>query len=211
MANKKSIPNDLYRNIFDASLDAVILVEEEGLVILRSSLATQRILGYKDCEITGKKFSVLFPHKSQEVHGKIEHYDTVITDQFRKADGSICTLDLTATIIPRDGKNAILVTLRDSSDRMKAEEERKQLIAKLQEAQSEVKTLSGLLPICASCKKIRDDKGDWGQIEMYIAKHSEASFTHGLCPECMEEYCLDMNKLLGTDGKKGRGSKKKSE
>jgi hypothetical protein len=49
---------------------------------------------------------------------------------------------------------------------------------------SEVKTLSGLLPICASCKRIRDDKGYWNLIETYIKEHSDAEFTHGLCPEC---------------------------
>jgi len=54
----------------------------------------------------------------------------------------------------------------------------------LQEALDRVKQLSGLLPICASCKKIRDDKGYWNQIESYISKHSEAQFTHGICPEC---------------------------
>ena len=56
--------------------------------------------------------------------------------------------------------------------------------ADLQEALSQVKTLSGFLPICASCKKIRDDKGYWNQIEAYIQDHSEAEFSHGICPEC---------------------------
>jgi hypothetical protein len=57
----------------------------------------------------------------------------------------------------------------------------------LQKALSEVKTLSGLLPICASCKKIRDDKGYWNQIELYIRNHSEAEFSHSLCPFCAEK------------------------
>jgi hypothetical protein len=59
------------------------------------------------------------------------------------------------------------------------------LIRELQEALSKVKTLSGLLPICASCKKIRDDKGYWNQIETYIGAHSEAEFSHGICPDCL--------------------------
>ncbi|HOP62347.1 MAG TPA: hypothetical protein PK358_10510 [Spirochaetota bacterium] len=58
---------------------------------------------------------------------------------------------------------------------------------KLEDALSEVKTLSGLLPICASCKKIRDDSGYWNQIEQYIQKHSGATFSHGLCPECAKK------------------------
>lgn len=63
-------------------------------------------------------------------------------------------------------------------------EERDKLIIALQEALAKVKQLSGFLPICASCKKIRDDRGYWNQIESYIHDHSEAEFTHGLCPEC---------------------------
>jgi PleD family two-component response regulator len=57
----------------------------------------------------------------------------------------------------------------------------------LQEALAKIKTLSGLLPICASCKKIRDDQGYWTQLEYYISEHSEAEFTHGCCPECMKK------------------------
>ena len=62
---------------------------------------------------------------------------------------------------------------------------------KLERALSEVKTLSGMLPICASCKKIRDDKGYWNQIEEYIRDHSEAEFTHSICQECAEKLYPD--------------------
>ena len=62
--------------------------------------------------------------------------------------------------------------------------EKEKLIVELQEALAKVKTLSGLLPICSSCKKIRDDNGYWNQIETYIRQHSEADFTHGICPTC---------------------------
>jgi AmiR/NasT family two-component response regulator len=67
-------------------------------------------------------------------------------------------------------------------------EEREKLIVELQEALARVKTLSGLLPICASCKKIRDDQGYWQQVEVYIRDHSGVEFTHGLCPDCAKEY-----------------------
>ena len=67
------------------------------------------------------------------------------------------------------------------------EKEREILILDLTEAIIEVKKLSGMLPICASCKKIRDDKGYWSQIESYIGAHSEAKFTHGICPDCAKK------------------------
>jgi hypothetical protein len=73
------------------------------------------------------------------------------------------------------------------SERKRVEGERERLVRDLQEALAEVKTLSGLLPICASCKKIRDDKGYWRQIEIYIRDHSEAEFSHSICPECVKK------------------------
>ena len=75
-------------------------------------------------------------------------------------------------------------TLRYAIERKLAALERNRLIGELQEALANIKTLSGLIPICAGCKKIRDDQGYWNQVEIYVAKHSGATFTHGICPEC---------------------------
>jgi len=74
--------------------------------------------------------------------------------------------------------------IRDISERKQHEKEREALIDNLKTSLARVRKLSGLLPICASCKKIRDDKGYWNQIEAYIRDHSEAEFSHGICPEC---------------------------
>jgi len=71
--------------------------------------------------------------------------------------------------------------------RARLESEKEALINDLQKALSEVKTLKGFLPICSHCKNIRDDKGYWNQIEGYIQKHSDAEFSHGMCPECSDE------------------------
>lgn len=65
-----------------------------------------------------------------------------------------------------------------------AQEEKERLLTELRLAMNEVKTLSGLLPICSYCKMIRDCTGSWNKLETYIKKHSEAEFTHGICPEC---------------------------
>ncbi|MBI5897092.1 MAG: hypothetical protein HZB24_14180 [Desulfobacterales bacterium] len=62
----------------------------------------------------------------------------------------------------------------------------------LEEALGQVKTLRGLLPLCAFCKKVRDDQGYWNQIEAYVAQHSHADFSHGICPECAQKYFPDM-------------------
>jgi len=84
---------------------------------------------------------------------------------------------------------AILVVLYK-----RAEEERDLLVRQLQDALANIKTLHGLLPICSSCKKIRDDHGYWNQLKTYIAAHSDVEFTHGLCPECVPKLYPDYHR-----------------
>ena len=69
----------------------------------------------------------------------------------------------------------------------RAKEEKDTLIAELHSALNEVKTLRGIIPICASCKKIRDDNGFWQQVEVYVSAHTDVMFSHGCCPECAEK------------------------
>jgi PAS domain S-box-containing protein len=76
---------------------------------------------------------------------------------------------------------------RDITEKKKYEIERERLIKELKESLEQVKTLSGLLPICSSCKKIRNDEGYWTQLETYISQHSNAQFSHGLCPDCLRK------------------------
>jgi len=66
--------------------------------------------------------------------------------------------------------------------------EQQKLVAELKKALEDIKTLSGLIPICAWCKNVRDDAGYWQQVETYVQEHSDASFTHSICPNCMEKW-----------------------
>lgn len=81
---------------------------------------------------------------------------------------------------------SIITISTDITERKRIEQEREKLIKDLQTALSDIKTLSGLVPICANCKKIRDDKGYWTQVERYIQEHSQARFSHGICPDCFK-------------------------
>jgi len=96
---------------------------------------------------------------------------------------------------PKEMERAIMVAMARFDDIVELRhlnvelQERNQ---ELQNALSEVKMLSGLLPICASCKDIRDDKGYWHRVEVYIRQHSEAEFSHGLCPECVKKLYPDL-------------------
>ena len=83
--------------------------------------------------------------------------------------------------------------ISSSIDRVAREKnlDRDELIARLERALAEVKTLTGLVSICSHCKKIRDDGGLWMQLETYIQAHTNAHFTHGICPECVQELYPD--------------------
>jgi hypothetical protein len=81
---------------------------------------------------------------------------------------------------------AIWVTTALVLERKRIEDTREKAMRDREKAMEEIKILRGLLPICSSCKKIRDDQGYWTQMESYISKHSEAEFSHGICPECLE-------------------------
>jgi hypothetical protein len=80
-------------------------------------------------------------------------------------------------------------------ERQRVAQERERLIGELQSALAEVKELSGLLPICADCKKIKDDGGYWNQLEVYVTRHSKAQFSHGLCPDCVKKYYAELESL----------------
>jgi len=86
-----------------------------------------------------------------------------------------------------------VVIMNDITQRKQAEEQKDRLVLELQKAPFEVKTLSGLLPICSHCKKIRDDKGYWNSIESYIHEQSEAEFSHSICQECAKKYYPDLD------------------
>ena len=98
-------------------------------------------------------------------------------------------LRFTASALRDSSGNLIgaVETLEDITEHKRVDEEREKLVAELQEALSKIKILKGLLPICAACKKIRNDKGYWEQIESFIRAHSEADFSHGICPECAQK------------------------
>lgn len=78
------------------------------------------------------------------------------------------------------------------------------MLADLEKALSEVKKLSGFLPICASCKKIRDDEGFWNEVERYISDHSEAQFSHSICPDCVRALYPQLSEELLGDAKGGQ-------
>jgi response regulator RpfG family c-di-GMP phosphodiesterase len=127
------------------------------------------------------------------ITGATVDYDTTMEDAFKTGASEYFTKPVRMTdFLPRmrtalKSKKLLDQVRREIMLREKAEEEQKKLIEELQCALDSIKALKGLLPICSSCKKIRDDDGYWQNVEKYIREHSEAQFTHGICPDCAQK------------------------
>ena len=119
---------------------------------------------------------------------------TLELQHIRKDGGKIYVEITTSFVRNKEGLLSGFIGIsRDITKRKLIEEQRDKSIFELKKALIEVKKLSGLLPICSHCKKIRDDKGYWYQIESYIRDHSEAEFSHSICQECAKKYYSDIN------------------
>ena len=119
---------------------------------------------------------------------KGHHFET----QHRRKDGTLIDVELSNNGAVYRGKKLIFCICRDVSERNRMDSERKKLIQKLEASLSEIRTLRGILPLCAFCKKIRDDKGYWEQVDVHISKHTEADISHSICPECFKKHYPDM-------------------
>jgi PAS domain S-box-containing protein len=124
--------------------------------------------------------------KNLREQGKISNFEF----EFVRKNGETLRASLSAVLEGETLSGMIL----DITDRKRAEEERERLILDLKEALTKIKTLSGMLPICSWCKKIRNDSGYWQQIEAYIHDHSDAEFTHGICPDCVKKMYSERKK-----------------
>ena len=110
------------------------------------------------------------------------------------ADGYVIKPITNRELIARVQAVARIKRAEDALRQKKREQQK--LIMELQEALAEIRTLKGFIPICASCKKIRDDEGYWNQLEAYISKHTDAIFTHSICPQCAEKYKAEIKETL---------------
>lgn len=184
--------------IFRAMQDVVLVLDGETQRILYVNDTAIRVLGYSPSALIGTSFSALLPEDTSDRLVEAELVDgTYGPMPFLCANGELRNADVTVAVVPWDGQPALLYSLHDATQRTRMEREREKLILELREALSTVKQLSGLLPICANCKRIRDDQGEWSYLERYISARSNAEFSHGICPTCREELYPE----LGIDRK----------
>lgn len=195
MVNRRLLANlrvqeEKFSKAFHSAPYAVILTRLADGKIIEVNDGFVAITGYAAAEVLGKTTFALDlwarPEDRAEVvarltaNGKVDALEL----PFRRKSGELLTgLFSAATIVIGDEK-FILASISDITARKRAEDERERLVAEREKSLEEINILSGLLPICMSCKKIRDDNGYWNQLELYIRSHSQAEFSHGLCPDC---------------------------
>ncbi|MFH1845162.1 MAG: PAS domain S-box protein [bacterium] len=187
----------LYRSLFENNRSVMLLIEPDTGALFDANPSACSFYGYPRAELTGMKITDINILSPEEVHKEMARARTEARTHFnfrhRLADGSVRDVEVYSGPINVGGRDLLCSVIHDISERKIAEREREQLIGDLQQAMSEVKTLRGFIPICSSCKKIRDDKGYWNQIEAYLLDHSEAKFSHGICPDCMKELYPDLH------------------
>jgi PAS domain S-box-containing protein len=193
---------DFVDSIIQTAQAVVLIIDTKGNIVSFNPYM-QEISGYPLKEVQGKDwFSTFLPERDRNR----------IKEMFLHAIAGIQTRGNVNPIVTKDGRElqiewydktlkdpegrvvGLLAIGQDITERKQTEAEREKLVGELQKAFSEIKTLKGILPICASCKRIRDDKGYWNQIEAYIRDRSDAQFSHGICPECREKLYPEFDK-----------------
>lgn len=191
-----------YFDLYDLAPVGYCTISSKNNLILEANLAAANLLGVTRGLLFKQPITRFILKEDQDIfylHRKqlLKTFESQTCElRMMKNDGTTFWTQMEAIDVkPRPGDSGqntddeILcrVVMSDITSRKKADKEKEKLISQLKDALLKIKKLSGLLPICASCKNIRDDKGYWKQIEAYITENSEAEFSHSLCPECAKK------------------------
>ncbi len=184
-------------NIISTMNNLLFLLNPQGKIVMVNDAAANH-LGHRKEGMKNMNFSDLMVADERE-QGDVAQllHSEIINNRrlgIRTSDGdSIPVLLSTSPLRDQIGSTVGIVAIAsDISELVASEKDRERIINKLETALDEIKTLSGLLPICSHCKKIRDGKV-WASIESYVSSHSEAQFSHGICPECAKKYYSDID------------------
>jgi diguanylate cyclase len=187
----------LYRSLFENNHSIMLIIDPGSGYIRDANVTACNYYGYPRDEMTNLKIMDINTLSPEHVYEEMDNAKLEKCKYFnfrhRLADGRIRDVEVFSGPVFINNEKLLYSIIHDISDRKKIEQEKAQLIEKLTKALEEIKTLKGILPICSSCKKIRDDKGYWQQIEACIGQHSGAEFTHGICPDCARKLYPDLD------------------
>ena len=193
--------NDVLNIVFDAiesNISGIIITDREGIIKYVNTSFLRMFDFIHKIEVLGHNASNFFASKEikkfSDIYSIIDAVDGE-TEEFLalNKDGTRFFVEVSSSCI-RNHKDLVvgmMASFINITKRKVLEEKREKLVVKLQKANNKIKKLQGLIPICAWCKNIRDDKGYWYRVEEYIHKHTKADFTHGVCPECNSKYLME--------------------
>jgi PAS domain S-box-containing protein len=186
-------------NILATMSDMMVITDDQGFVVSINDAIT-RNLGYTEDDLVKKNIHSFLNAENSSTpilsgnpvptSGKSDSMSTGHLDgTFIAKDGRILQVGIIASKLQeRTGHSAgHVIIARDMTEWKRAEAEKNTLIIKLQDALANIKTLKGMIPICASCKKVRNDLGFWQMVEEYISEHSEVDFSHSICEDCLQK------------------------
>jgi len=196
----KEFSKEIASNALSVVLDAInstvggLIITDTNGFIRFANPSFCKMFDYSPTNIIDKNAAELFYTKEVRTFSDVISIIDISkddTEEFvvKSKDGTTFTVEVSASNVTSVkgelvGRVASFVNI---TKRKEVEADREKLIQKLQDALDKIKVLRGIIPICASCKKIRDDKGYWNQLESYIREHSEAEFSHGICPDCAQK------------------------
>lgn len=188
---KFHLSDAMLRLIVEHSEDILTIRDADGR-IRYTTPSFYRVMGYRQEEMIGETgFELIHPEDRAIVLNALDEFMKApgardsMQYRARHANGSWVSLEVVAyNLLDHPDIHGVLISGRDISNRKRDEAVKDQLIWELQQALAGANTLSGVLPICASCKKIQDAGGNWQQIEWYVRERAQVEFSHGMCPEC---------------------------
>ncbi|MBN1545227.1 MAG: PAS domain-containing protein [Syntrophaceae bacterium] len=193
---KLEASNARYQNLYENTPIMLHSINSKGLIVAVSNCWLSS-LGYTRDEVIGYPLTHFLTEEST-LFAKIiaypyfiEHgYVQDISYQVIKKSGELMDVTLSAIAEKDENGNFLrsLAVMIDVTARKKAEAAQEKLIGELRKALDEITSLRGILPLCSFCKRVRNDKGYWEQVDIYIAKHSPAEISHSICPECMAKH-----------------------
>jgi PAS domain S-box-containing protein len=194
-SEKDRMTEDHFRLMVEHSDDILTIRNADGR-IRYTNPSMERVMGYTQEQMVGETgFDLIHPEDRTYVLNALNEFVKMpsarasIRYRARHANGTWVSLEVVAyNLLEHPEIRGLVINGRDISKRNREDAEKDQLIADLEQAMAKVKTLTGVLPICASCKKVREESGDWEQIEVYIRDRTQLEFSHGLCPECIQHW-----------------------
>lgn len=188
---------ELYRSLFEQHSSVMLLMDPTDGTIHDANQTACRYYGYTREELTHKSIAdinMLDPQQvMQEMAAAVASSRNFFKFRHQLSSGEIRDVEVFSGPVHLHGKPMLYSVIHDVTDRRIQEEERDRLLQELQQALEQVKTLEGYIPICSHCRKIRNDEGFWNKLERYVEDHSNAHFTHGLCPDCAQTLYGDQD------------------